>query len=176
MGLVTDFLLLAASGAACFYCWVLAKRIKTLTNAEEGFGAGVVALTQSADEMKTAITETKTSAEQTAAQLEALVKDADERARVLKELLNQLTEMTEDVVSEAEQARQTYLDTLTPFITEANDAADRLFEAIENAPSSEAPETTEPVLLDDGDTEEDDDDDLVEIDAGAPVLKKAVGQ
>ena len=54
MALVVDFLLLAASGTAGLYCFVLSRRLKGLTNASGGLGAGVAALAQSAEEMKSA--------------------------------------------------------------------------------------------------------------------------
>ncbi len=130
MELVVDFLLLAASGTAGLFCWVLSRKLKALTSAEAGLGAGVAALSQSAEEMKTTLAGVKTSAEETAARVEALLAEADEKAAHLKGLIDQLAEMSASVAGHVERATRKYLDTLTPFLDEANEAADRLLGAI----------------------------------------------
>lgn len=130
MELVVDFLLLAASGTAGLFCWVLSRKLKALTSVEAGLGAGVAALSQSAEEMKTTLDGVKTSAEETAARVEALLAEADEKAAHLKGLIEQLGEMSASVAGHAERATRKYLDTLAPFLEEANQAADRLIGAI----------------------------------------------
>ncbi|MCG8380141.1 MAG: hypothetical protein MI865_11800, partial [Proteobacteria bacterium] len=59
MALIIDFLLLAASGGACFYCWVLSNRLKALTSNKDGLHTGVAALAQSAKEMQIAMKKTQ---------------------------------------------------------------------------------------------------------------------
>lgn len=137
MELVVDFLLLAASGTAGLFCWVLSRKLKALTSAEAGLGAGVAALSQSAEEMKTILAGVKTSAEETAARVEALLAEADEKAAHLKGLIEQLAEMSASIADHAERATRKYLDTLAPFLAEANEAADRLIGAIAQSSSLE---------------------------------------
>ena len=130
MELVVDFLLLAASGTAGLFCWVLSRKLKALTSAEAGLGAGVAALSQSAEEMKTTVADAKASAEETAARIETLLTEADQKAAHLQGLIDQLADMSASVAGHAENATRKYLDTLAPFLDEANEAADRLLGAI----------------------------------------------
>ena len=104
MAFIVDFLLLAASGAACFYCWVLSTRIKSVTNTKDGIHSGIVALTQSAEEIQTAIASTKDAATENAATLEQLLADADKRIPELRDLMKQLTEISQTAVEETESA------------------------------------------------------------------------
>lgn len=142
MALVTDFLLLAASGAACFYCWALGRRIKSLTRTKDGLGAGIVALSKSAEEMKSALSATKTSADEANTRIEELLSQADLKVAELQKLIEQFSAMSEAVVDQTDAATKSYLDILTPFISEANDVANKLFESIESAraatPAAEA--------------------------------------
>ncbi len=133
MDLVTDFLLLAASGAACFYCWALSTRLKKLTKTNDGLGASVVALSQSAEEMKAALEQTKQSADSAKTDMDILLKSADEKAEILQKLIDQLINIKDDVVSQTETSTQDYMDKLAPFINDANSTADKLFEVIEQA-------------------------------------------
>ncbi|MEQ8751581.1 MAG: hypothetical protein RIC52_17575, partial [Amphiplicatus sp.] len=98
MDLVTDFLLLAASATACLYCFVLSRRLKGLTSAKDGLGAGIAALSQSANEMKSAVSETKASADAAASRIETLMAEADAKAEQLQTLIDQLSEMSASVV------------------------------------------------------------------------------
>ncbi|MEE2690785.1 MAG: hypothetical protein VX640_04500 [Pseudomonadota bacterium] len=136
MDLVTDFLLLAASATACLYCFVLNRRLKGLTSAREGLGAGIAALSRSAEEMKSAVSTTRQSADAAAARIETLLGEADEKTQHLQKLIDELSEMSSSVVAHAEGATKKYVDTIAPFLGEANDAAARLLEAIERAPSA----------------------------------------
>ncbi|MFQ5562724.1 MAG: hypothetical protein ACE5FO_04050 [Parvularculaceae bacterium] len=135
MELVTNFMLLAATGAACLYCWILSKRLKGLTSAKSGFGAGVAALSKSAEEMKQAMEKTRTAGEETAARLESLLRQADMKSAQLRALTKQLRDMSASVVSDTGRATTEYADTLTPLIGDANDAANRLIEALEQTSS-----------------------------------------
>lgn len=169
MDMVTDFLLLAASATACLYCYVLSKRLKGLSNANEGLGAGIAALSQSAEEVKTAVASTKASADAAAARIETLMLEADVKAKELQALIDELADMGASVVAHAEGATKKYVDTLAPFLGEANDAAARLLGAIERAPV--APVTAlagarRPAAA--GESAADANDDIVAIDDTAP--------
>ena len=149
MEMVLDFLLLAASGVACFYCWVLSKRLKGLTSAEKGLGAGIQQLSVSAEEVKAAVATAKSGADATAAKLEQLLQRAEQKIAELNALFNEVDEAGEKVAAKTEGATRKYVDTLTPFLTEANEIADRLFAAIERAPRSPAPAAPTAAAIDD---------------------------
>lgn len=136
MDMVIDFLLLAASGTASLYCFILNRRLKGLTAAKTGLGAGIASLSQSAEEMKFAVAATKKAADEAAMRLEKAIADADKKSIYLDDLISQLGEMSASVTAHAEGATQRYLDTLSPIIGEANAAADRLADAIAATPEN----------------------------------------
>lgn len=135
MDLVIDFLLLAASGTAGLYCWILSRKLKALTNAEAGFGASIAALSKSAEEMKSAVENARGSADETVARIEILLGQAEEKEAQIRGLIDQLGEMSASVGEHAENATKKYLETLTPFLEEANEVADRLLKAVASAPA-----------------------------------------
>lgn len=136
MDMVIDFLLLAASGTASLYCFILNRKLKGLTAAKTGLGAGIASLSQSAEEMKFAVAATKKAADEAAIRLEKAIADADKKSIYLDDLISQLGEMSASVTAHAEGATQKYLDTLSPIIGEANAAADRLADAIAATPEN----------------------------------------
>lgn len=156
MEMVLDFLLLAASGVACLYCWILSKRLKGLTSAEKGLGAGIQQLSVSAEEVKAAVANAKAGADAAAARLEALLQRADQKTAELNGLFGEIDTASDQIAQRTEGATRRYVDTLSPFLAEANEIADRLFAAIERAPRapSTAPgpaapaEDREPAYLD----------------------------
>ncbi|MHA7872462.1 MAG: hypothetical protein ACX939_08955 [Hyphococcus sp.] len=139
MALIIDFMLLAASGTACFYCWVLSKRLKALTSNKDGIQTGIAALAQSAEEMQTAIAETKESASENVSRLEALIAEANAKAPELEELLTRIAEVSKDAVSETEGAARSLVDILTPHIEDAKTSANLLLQSLEQAQQSPAP-------------------------------------
>lgn len=139
MELVIDFLLLAASGTAGLFCWVLSRKLKAITSAEAGLGAGIAALSNSAEDMKKAVAETKSSADETAARIEGLLGEADAKAAHLQGLIAELGDIGESLTGRVEGATRKYLDTLAPFLDEANEAADRLLGVIAEASRHETP-------------------------------------
>ena len=131
MALIVDFILLAASGAACFYCWVLSTRLKSLTNTKDGLKTGIAALSQSAEDMQNAMTETKQSANQNADRLQALLEEADTKIPELHDLLQQLSDIGAQTVDETETAAKNLVEILAPHIREAKVAAQLLLTALE---------------------------------------------
>jgi len=133
MTLIVDFLLLAASGAACFYCWVLNTRIKTLTSTKDGLHSGIVALSQSADEMQTAMASTKNETENRSASLQQLLDEADKKIPELRELSLQIADISKNAVEETETATKNLVETLTPHIEDARAVSHQLLDALEAA-------------------------------------------
>ena len=153
MSLIIDFLLLAGSGTACLYCWILSKRLKALTNSEGGIQTGIVALSQSAEEMQEAMSTTKEAANASVAQLEQLVQEIEQRKPELEALLAQITEVSAQAVTETEGAARNLVEILAPHIEDAKSSANLLLRSLEvaseditvtSAPEDEA--TQEPVV------------------------------
>ncbi len=55
MDLLANGLLLAATAAAAFYCYVLAKRVRGLMDLDAGLGGAITALSRQVDEMKASV-------------------------------------------------------------------------------------------------------------------------
>ncbi len=138
MSLIVDFLLLAASGAACFYCWVLNTRIKALTSTKDGIHTGIAALSQSADDMQTAMANTKNQAATDSVKLEALLEDASNKIPELQMLASQIQEISERAVEETETATKHLIETLSPHIDSARTAAHALLGSLEKASATPA--------------------------------------
>lgn len=143
MSLIIDFLLLAASGTACFYCWILSKRLKALTNNKDGIQTGIVALSQSAEEMQDALATTKDAANASVAQLELLINEAQQKTPELEALLQQITDVSTQAVTETESAARNLVDILSPHIEDAKTSANLLLRSLEVA-SQEMPDANEP--------------------------------
>lgn len=136
MTLIVDFLLLAASGAACFYCWVLSARIKAVTSTKDGIHSGIAALTQSAEEIQQAIAATKNATTENSVELERLLKEADTKIPELRLLMKQIMEISESAVDETKAATTNLIDTLTPHIKEAQEVSYHLLDTLEAAYAS----------------------------------------
>ena len=139
MNLIVDFILLAASGAACFYCWVLNSRLKSLTSTKDGLQTGIAALSQSAEDMQNTMSETKSATGENAERLEALLEETDKKIPELHDLLRQLSEISAQSVNETEAATKNLIDLLAPHVREARASAQLLLTALEET-SNKKPE------------------------------------
>ncbi|MEM6413888.1 MAG: DUF6468 domain-containing protein [Pseudomonadota bacterium] len=103
MALIADFLLLAASACACFYCWMLSRRLQKLKSTRRGIAASVASLSKSVDEAKKAIAHSHVAAEESVAKLSPLVAEAKELTIELKKMAKVLNEAQFAPVPEAPQ-------------------------------------------------------------------------
>lgn len=92
MEMIIDFMLLAASGAATFYCFILSRKLEALKNTEKGLGATIAAMSHTVDQARATVTMAKESSAQSINDLTPLIAET-------REILPQLTEMI-DVISE----------------------------------------------------------------------------
>lgn len=140
MALIVDFLLIAASGAACFYCWTLNGRLKALTNTKDGIHSGIAALSQSAEDMQHAMDATREQAETNAVKLEAMIAAADAKMGELDELAAQIKAISKNAVDETETATKNLVDILGPHIKQARASAHLLLDALAKAPVAQGDE------------------------------------
>lgn len=179
MNFILDFLLLAASGTACFYCWTLSKRLKSLTDTKEGIATSIASLSQSVEEMQNVIASSKETAGDQAGQLSALLAGTEEKIPELQTLLTQIKDISRQAVVDTETATLNLVETLSPHIKEARESANLLLGSLEKNPAkgSESVEeqkepaakveaaSVEPSL--DADDQENDDLEFVVIDEAA---------
>ncbi len=75
--LIQDVILLLISGIACFYCYLLNRRLRNLSSLKTGVGASIVSLTQAIKETSHASQSAKRSTEDAIETLQELVKKAE---------------------------------------------------------------------------------------------------
>ncbi|WP_375204301.1 hypothetical protein [Hyphococcus sp.] len=92
MEMIIDFMLLAASGAATFYCFILSRKLEALKSTEKGLGATIATMSHTVDQARATVTLAKESSAESINELTPLIEET-------KEILPQLTEMI-DVISE----------------------------------------------------------------------------
>lgn len=92
MDLLANGLLLAATLAAAYYCYVLARRMKRLTDLDSGLGGAITALSRQVDEMKTSVDAAKQVSGASAKDLVAMTARAEIAAGRLELLLATLHE------------------------------------------------------------------------------------
>lgn len=95
MELIADGLLLAGTMAAAFYCYVLARRVRALTDLDAGLGGAITALSQQVDDMKTSVDIAKKATGSTAKELVSMTARAEIAAGRLELLLATLHENSE---------------------------------------------------------------------------------
>lgn len=92
MEMIIDFMLLAASGAATFYCFILSRKLEALKSTEKGLGATIATMSHTVDQARATVTMAKESSAESIRELSPLIAET-------REILPQLTEMI-DVISE----------------------------------------------------------------------------
>ena len=92
MEFVADGLLLAGSAAAAFYCFVLARRVRRLTDLDVGLGGAITALSQQVEGMKASVDQAKQVSGASAQEVVAMTARAEIAAGRLELLLATLHE------------------------------------------------------------------------------------
>ena len=74
---IKDIILLLISGIACFYCYLLNKRLKGLSDLKTGVGASIVSLTRAIKETSTASQSAKLSTQDSVESMQALIQRSE---------------------------------------------------------------------------------------------------
>jgi len=145
MALVTDILLLFASGGAFLYCLVLNRRLKALQSTNNGLGAAIASLTKSVRDTKAALKETNALADEAIGRLQPLIDEARAAEADLEAVLQSQADAGERVVQATEKAGDDLMDRISPIVDKAHavacaldDKADRLQRIIESEPEAES--------------------------------------
>ena len=109
MELIADGLLLAGTMAAAFYCYILARRVRGLTDLDAGLGGAITALSRQVDDMKSSVNVAKQSTGASAKELVAMTARAEIAAGRLELLLATLHENT-SAVGEIQEEKTTRMD------------------------------------------------------------------
>ena len=136
MALIIDFLLLAASGAACFYCWILSSKLKALTDTKDGLSTGIAALSQSTEEIQAALSQTKQATEDNASYLSTLIDETEKKIPELKKLLGEMSTISTQAADDTEQAATKLVEALKPHIEDAKQSAAILLDSLDKKAAS----------------------------------------
>lgn len=99
MELIADGLLLAGTAAAAFYCYILARRVRGLTNLDAGLGGAITALSRQVEDMRVSVDAAKQVSGASAKDLVAMTARAEIAAGRLELLLATLHENSNAVDS-----------------------------------------------------------------------------
>ncbi|MFQ5624390.1 MAG: hypothetical protein ACE5FS_13465 [Paracoccaceae bacterium] len=87
MGLVSDGLLIAGALAAAFYCFVLARRVRSLGDLDKGLGSAIASLSHRVGELQVALESAKSAAAAAQSETDAAADRAERAANRLQLLL-----------------------------------------------------------------------------------------
>ncbi|MEM1274930.1 MAG: hypothetical protein AAGH74_00245 [Pseudomonadota bacterium] len=93
MDLIADGLLVLAALVASLYCWVLSRRLRRLTQLDQGLGAAISSLSEQVEEMQTTLAQSKESIEVRTTLLANLTKEADQAIRRLDSAIKSASEL-----------------------------------------------------------------------------------
>lgn len=103
MTFISDILLVFAAMAACFYCYVLAKRLRKLSDLDKGVGGAIALLAIQVDELTRALKSSEKAAQDAANLLENKAQQADLAAQRLELLIASLHDLPTPPLEEAQQ-------------------------------------------------------------------------
>jgi chromosome segregation ATPase len=110
MDMIVDFILLAASGAAAVYCFVLSKRLKKLNDMKNGLGASIASMSQTLDQTQQVLALAKRSSVESIERLSALIEEAERLTPELSQLMDALGELSEIAADDIAKAKDEALD------------------------------------------------------------------
>ena len=87
MELISDFLLLSGALGSGFYCMVLSKRLRRLTDLETGIGGAIAALNAQVDDLTVSVLAAQDTAKTSVANLDDVSARAEDAARHLELLV-----------------------------------------------------------------------------------------
>lgn len=95
MAIIADILLTAGALAACFYCFVLSRRLKRFTNLEHGVGGAIAVLSVQVDDLSKALHRAEAASADAAQHLTARSNAAEDVAKRLELLIASLHDLPE---------------------------------------------------------------------------------
>lgn len=153
MELIIDFMLLAASGAAVFYCVILSRKLEGLKNTEKGLGATIATMSQTVDQARSTVVLAKESSNQSVKELTPLIEEMRMIMPKVTEMIDALGELGEaahqNITKAAAGASHDIEESLTDARAVQIEISERIFELNEmlngrGAAALEVPPAPEP--------------------------------
>ncbi|WP_411815920.1 hypothetical protein [Hyphococcus sp. DH-69] len=131
MEMIVNFMLLAASGAATFYCFILSRKLEALKNTEKGLGATIATMSHTVDQARSTVTLAKESSAQSINELKPLIDETKDILPQLSEMIDVLSELAEIAIRDVNDASTAATASLDERLEKARDLQQRLDEQID---------------------------------------------
>ena len=149
MEMIIDFMLLAASGAATFYCFILSRKLEALKNTEKGLGATIATMSHTVDSARATVTLAKESSAQSIAELSPLIEETKDILPQLTEMIDVISELAEIAIRDVNEATGEAGAKLDERLAKARALQERLDQQIDfflvDGPDPDGPGTRAPV-------------------------------
>ena len=126
MELIIDFMLLAVSGAAAFYCLMLSRKLEKLKDTEKGLGATIATMSATVDQARGAVLIAKESSAESIAELSPLIKETREILPKLEEMVDVISELSEIAINDLNEASSAATEKLDATVATARALQDEL--------------------------------------------------
>lgn len=155
MEMIIDFMLLAASGAATFYCFILSRKLEALKNTEKGLGATIATMSHTVDQARSTVTMAKESSAESISELTPLIEETKEIMPQLTEMIDVISELAEIAIRDVNEASGKAGAELDARLAKAKALQERLDEQIDfflvDGPDPDGPGTRAPSAKQTGD-------------------------
>ena len=131
MEMIIDFMLLAASGAATFYCFILSRKLEALKSTEKGLGATIATMSHTVDQARATVTMAKESSAQSINELTPLIAETREMLPQLTEMIDVISELAEIAIRDVNEASSNAGAELEKRLAKAKALQERLDEQID---------------------------------------------
>lgn len=129
-GFVQDIVLILISGLACFYCWLLNRRLKGLSNLKSGVGATIVSLTSAIQDTHGAAKHTLEEITQHMNTLRHLIEKAEGQAANLEAFSIDLERDVKKAKATHNEIKACIETELSPSVKTAQDTAQTLLTTV----------------------------------------------
>ncbi|MEZ5892628.1 MAG: hypothetical protein R3C58_05730 [Parvularculaceae bacterium] len=131
MEMIVNFMLLAASGAATFYCFILSRKLEALKSTEKGIGATIATMSHTVDQARATVSLAKESSAQSIAELKPLIEETREIMPQLSEMIDVISELAEIAIRDVNDASGKAVASLDERLAKAKALKERLDEQID---------------------------------------------
>ncbi|MFC2952235.1 hypothetical protein ACFOOP_09870 [Marinicaulis aureus] len=131
MEMIIDFMLLAASGAATFYCFILSRKLEALKSTEKGLGATIATMSHTVDQARATVTLAKESSAESINELTPLIEETKEILPQLTEMIDVISELAEIAIHDVNEASSKAAAELEARLAKARELQERLDEQID---------------------------------------------
>lgn len=131
MEMIINFMLLAASGAATFYCFILSRKLEALKSTEKGLGATIATMSHTVDQARSTVAMAKETSAESIAELSPLVEETKEILPQLSEMIDVISELAEIAIRDVNEASGKATASLDERLAKARELQEKLDQQID---------------------------------------------